>query len=214
MWLPFVITMLPSKAHADIEVITNYYSIYGNSANALYQEIRTKGPQGFTGYTDSEINYHYTTFAGGSNCRVAALTIDLVITYTLPRWENQSAANAELQQSWSTTFPRLLKHEQQHGAFAREAYNRIRREVSQIGFRGSCAEVGREVDSIAAAALAEKAENNRNYDSTTDHGRTEGVQFIAPSNTVVQSDQESGASNLFWYFIGALSLGLFYIARR
>ncbi len=210
-----LLAITPVRLQADIDEVVVYYSIYGNSLQALGNEISRKGPNGFTGYTDSDFNYRFTTFPAGSRCSVASFSIDVTITYTLPKWEDQNQASSELQDAWNQSFAALDRHERQHGSYAKDTYEKIIRDVRAIGFRDSCDEVRRVVTSTYDNAMASNREQNRNYDRITDHGRTEGVDlYTRPGDSVVEEGSDGEGPTLIWYLLGGLILGLLYFIRR
>lgn len=219
--LTLALLLLAPDAQAFINERTEFYSIYGSSYNELVAEIDLKGPNGYTGYTNSRFTYEFKTSTSSTGCRVASLQVDVDITYTMPRWENRDVADANLRASWDSSYTALERHEKQHGAIAKQTYNQIIREVRQIGPRSSCGEINGLVASVFNGALADNSERQRDYDQTTDHGRLEGSSFqpaqptaVTPAFTDTSSPAPAGSSNLFWYFLGGLIFVLLYLARR
>ena len=115
-WLGFavVISNLPANA-ATVKVSTKikYYEINGNTSKQLRRQMRLKGPGRFAALTRPNLRW-------GQACKVT-----LKITYTYPRWKDQSKASAKLREDWKNMMRAMVKHEETHGRHFISAANEI-----------------------------------------------------------------------------------------
>ncbi len=153
----------------------NYYPIYGSFGGELSREMTAKGPRGFSAYTESSLRYEYRTTETARGCRLSSVKIDYKLIYTLPRWENQSSAPAELVARWQKFYDALSRHENNHGAIADEMYSTLQARFSQLGVKPSCAEFSALMQQELAQVRAEATAKHQAYDSVTQHGMTEGA---------------------------------------
>ena len=136
------------QAKPSLRVNTKYYSISGTTAAQLKAQMRSKGPKGKWAYTK-----WYVRWSG--NCRLS-----VSISYTYPRWANNSQASRPLQQSWHRMMARLRVHERGH---ARHGINAAT-EIERAGCKGN-----------PASITSKWARQDKIYDRQTRSGITQGV---------------------------------------
>ncbi len=106
------------------------------------------GPKGFWAYTSWYVRW-------SEGCRV-----EVAVTYTLPRWQNQHQATAKTQEIWNGMIERLKFHEKGHAEHAISAGN----EIERSGCRGD-----------PRSIIQKWARQDAIYDRRTRHGIGQGV---------------------------------------
>lgn len=134
----------------DPEIRIHTYSIRGKSSAELRAQMAANGPEGWWAYTQ-----WYVRWTG--DCQVS-----LSIDYTMPKWENENAAPANLRTSWNRMIAKLWAHEQGHGRHGIEAA----KEIIKSGCNGNPRDI-----------TDKWAEQDRVYDRETNHGVNQGVSL-------------------------------------
>lgn len=201
---------------AEKSTRTEYYSIFGTTGAELYSEMSAKGPEGFFATTRHEYSYNYRTSMINGRCRIAARSIDMDITYTMPRWENESTADAELQARWKEWYRLIDLHEQDHGAFAESGYNDILSGWRRIGSSANCQEIRNQVEQVYSSIRARVNQQNAEYDQSTNHGQSQGVTFetLAGSDATTPSFGIGDGGNYHWWLVFAALIGLLFYVRK
>jgi hypothetical protein len=116
---------------------------------------------------------------GGGKLRAEPIPVgtssDLTVTLhgnlllRLAKWSDYAAASAAAKKEWNRMITKLTAHEQRHVDIAIEEFDKVARAL-----------VGKDIDQIvplvtAANAAAEKRQ--KELDTTTEHGRKQGVQY-------------------------------------
>jgi predicted secreted Zn-dependent protease len=114
--------------------------------------------------------YHYDYDYGTTNGRVTRVDITLRMTIRLPRWqEGRDEASPEARAEWDRMMAALRAHEERHAEIAREWAPRFKQRMLGVRARNATAtynQVKREADAA-----------QRQYDTDTQHGQTEGVSL-------------------------------------
>lgn len=150
-WALAILYVAAAPARADEpEIRIHTYSICGATAAELRAQMAANDPEGWWAYTQ-----WYVRWTG--DCQVS-----LSIDYTMPTWEDENEAPAELQAAWNRMIDRLWLHEQGHGRHGLEAA----KEIIQSGCEGNPRDI-----------TDKWAEQDRVYDRETNHGVRQGVSL-------------------------------------
>jgi len=152
-WIALVAALLfaaPAAADPKVTVTTSYYTVDGNSVDELRDQMNRNGLKGFWAYTSWYVSWS------------AACHVSLRIVYTLPRWRSRDVAPAELRTKWDKFLASLITHERGHGTHGRNA-------ASEIDHSRCATNPGN--------IIRRWANQDRTYDITTRHGRTQGAEF-------------------------------------
>jgi predicted secreted Zn-dependent protease len=143
----------PALAQDEItaEITYGSYELDGDSLPALQAEMNLEGPYGYPAYTTWYVNW------------TAACEISVTATIILPDLGPGADLTAADEAAFREMLGNLEDHEENHVDFALG----FAREVQAMGCRGDTAAVHQEW-------LAEE----RQYDTTTEHGRTEGAWLL------------------------------------
>lgn len=215
--LPILLFLTLSEVSlAETSTRTEHYPIFGTTGIALLNEMSAKGPQGYSGYTSHEYNYNYRTRMINGRCRLSQMSINLDITYTMPRWENQSSADAALQDRWEAWYSVLEQHEQGHGAFTRAGYDDILSEWRRIGTSENCQDIRSQVEQIYNTVRARVNQQNIEYDQVTNHGQSQGLsyQLLAGDDAVVGDSTFASGDGNYWWLLFAGLIGLLVYVRK
>ena len=101
-------------AKPTVKVSTEYYEIDGRTRDELREEMRTKGPNGYFGWTN-----WYIRWTGGCD-------VSVEVTYTMPKLKSPDGISAKLKESFDTFYDALLMHEENHGSHGISAANEIK----------------------------------------------------------------------------------------
>jgi predicted secreted Zn-dependent protease len=119
-----VLTAAATVAAAEqVQVKTRTYAISGKTGAELYQAMVRQGPRhGFVSraiaQTSYTVEWQAEVVSQGSGCRVVRARPVLSITYTYP--QPSRTMSADLSRRWQRFMAGVKKHEQKHGAIARE----------------------------------------------------------------------------------------------
>jgi len=114
--------------------------------------------------------YHYGYDYETTNGRTSRVNITLTLTIRLPRWqEGRDEASAAARTEWDRMMGALQAHEERHAEIAREWPPTFKERM--LGVRES------NVASRHSQVLGRVNVRQREYDTQTQHGQTEGVSL-------------------------------------
>jgi predicted secreted Zn-dependent protease len=159
-----------------------YYDITGSSATQLRESLdrqRPVGPDGMPhdAVTLWNIRWQYRTPTSADTCAVISFETSLEVVTILPRWTNEKDAESSLVARWRDYYAKLLDHENGHKAIATATAAALRDAGTKAPSHSSCVELARSIDSVGTAILEESRQKQRQYDTETEHGRTQGARF-------------------------------------
>lgn len=140
----------PAWAGPKETVETRTYDVDASTIEDMRAEMTAKGPEGYWAYTT-----WYVSWSSGCD-------VEVRIIFTFPNWTAYDDAPANLQERWDSFMEHLEAHEEGHAENGRGAAQEI--EDTRCG-------------EDPYAILRNWANEDKNYDSETDHGRTQGAVF-------------------------------------
>lgn len=163
-----------------VTVSHEYYDIWGSTVRALLWQISRHGPEGpdgnrYAAFTDWEVTWHYQRRESENECRVERASVTLRVVITLPRWRNRESAPALLGEKWQRYLDALQVHEAGHLDFAVRAATEIRQQLVALEPLPTCEELEARVNTTCEAILRSYWALETAYDSTTNHGVTQGA---------------------------------------
>ena len=176
---------LPREYKAAEPVMTekyDYYEITGNDEKELRRQMGQNGTRWNDGKTyDSvtswDINWDYGYDSAPQGCKVDSFRIILKITFRYPKWVRTDNAPQPLVAKWDDYMNKLVMHENGHRDMAVEAAAKISRDVAELPTARSCADLDREVRALGLEIAAKLNSDEKEYDTTTKHGSTQGAVF-------------------------------------
>jgi predicted secreted Zn-dependent protease len=162
-------TPKPPVKHATMM----YYAVGGATPAQLRARLDArapKSPDGYRGdaYTRWEYRWNWPGY-GSSNCSLAQAKVTLRVVVSFPRWTHPKAAPASLAAAWNRYVRALARHEQGHVDYAVARYPAVVRAIKRATCSSANAAALRQLDQIR--------KHDATYDTTTQHGATQGARF-------------------------------------
>jgi predicted secreted Zn-dependent protease len=159
-----------------------YYEIRGNSEKELRDQMCRNGYTRNDGEKYDSVTSWRWKLDYGYDCAPRACTADsfkvaLEITYRYPKWVNSDGAPQPLVNKWDDYIKHLITHENGHRDKAVEAIAELSRAVAALPPAESCAEFDREVRALSHERMEKLNVDQKSYDETTVHGKTQGAVF-------------------------------------
>lgn len=154
-----------------------YYDIRGTTWEALMNELRAKGPEGWWGNAGTAIGWKATSRMTPAGCVMEGLRLDADSTMHLPRWANRFEGSAALQSQWDTAFRALEYHERGHVQISLESARQMERELRAIPPQPTCAELEALSKAITQRIVAEHRQRQTLYDAENQHGASQWTPY-------------------------------------
>ncbi len=159
-----------------------YYEIRGNSEKELRDQMCRNGYTFNDGERYDSVTSWRWKIDYGYDCTPRACTPDsfkvaLVIIYRYPKWVHTDGAPQPLVDKWDGYMKNLITHEKGHRDMAVEAAAELSRAVAALPPAASCAEFDREVRALGHERMKKLNADQKSYDETTGHGKTQGAVF-------------------------------------
>jgi predicted secreted Zn-dependent protease len=150
-----------------------YYAVGGVTPAQLRERLDARAPKspgGYRGdaYTRWEYRWNWPGY-GSANCSLAQAVVRLRVVVSFPRWTHPKAAPASLAAAWRRYTRALARHEQGHVDYAFARYPAVVRAIK----RATCGTA----NAAALAQLELIRKHDVAYDSSTQHGATQGARF-------------------------------------
>ncbi|MCH8620391.1 DUF922 domain-containing protein [Undibacterium sp. TS12] len=178
----FFLALLPVCLTGRAEVIENLhykpYRVEHQSGTSLAKAINAatpfnEGGHKYHGYTKWHISwrYRFDTTASGS-CKITSATVNLDATISLPEL---SSSDQSAKKQFDTYLPALKKHETGHYQISQEAAKKVERTLLAQPAMPNCELLKTTLNQRGEAVLDEARAQDRQYDASTSHGRTQGA---------------------------------------
>ena len=159
-----------------------YYEIRGNSEKELRGQMSRNGytfndGEKYDSVTSWRWKLDYGYDCGPRACTADSFKVALEITYRYPKWVNTDGAPQTLVNKWDYYIKHLITHENGHRDMAVEAAAELSRAVVALPPAESCAEFDREVRALSRERMEKLNADQKSYDETTGHGKTQGAMF-------------------------------------
>lgn len=159
-----------------------YYEIRGDDEKEIRRQMGQNGTKWNDGKTyDSvtrwDIDWDYGYDSAPQGCKVDSFRTILKITFRYPKWLRTDNAPQSLADKWDGYMKNLVLHETGHRDIAVEAAANISRAVAELPTARSCADLDREVRTLCREIAAKLTRDEKEYDTTTNHGTTQGAVF-------------------------------------
>lgn len=156
------------------------YTLLGDSAETLNEYMRYFAPldsygNSWLALTDPVFNWGYDCGCGEAGCVTGPLTIYVTLDYTLPTWEPPPGTDATLEYQWNRFERAVINHERGHGDLATECGLWLGEAFAVLPPQASCGAVHGAVSTASQPVFAECRAAQSNYETTTNHGQTDGV---------------------------------------
>lgn len=131
----------------------------------------------YDGFTTWFVKWEYKYSSIPGQCLLNYVDVSVEVEYTLPKCAWRFLHGSEARRKWLKYIEALEKHEQGHGNFGISAARDIEKALLEIGSRSQCNMLDANASAIANKILVEYRKKQIEYDSETNHGRTQGAVF-------------------------------------
>lgn len=177
--------LLQQKLAAVAPIVTEkyeYYEVRGGCEKDPQCRIKRKGIAWSDGKKyDSSTNWHVRWQYGYSRtpdaCRADSFQVFVDIIFLYPKWVPDGEAPRDLTDKWEAYMKNLVTHENGHRDLAVEAASELARAVAELPSSPTCADVDREVRALSRMRMDMLNDDEREYDTATNHGYTQGAVF-------------------------------------
>lgn len=176
-----MLLLLPMSVILQAEVVVkedySYYTVYPSSLDTVIESLNSTSPirqdgKLFHGRADYDIKWDVSWSYNAKACWLTTVKVNLVNTYTMPKLVT---SNEEIKHRWSQWYPRLMAHEKNHGAMAKQTAYDLHNGLVGLPAKPTCELLYAAAEKLAKPFLAELDAKNIEYDERTNHGDTEGA---------------------------------------
>ena len=172
---PAAVAPIVTEKHA-------YYEALGHCEKDAQCRMRRKGIAWSDGKKyDSTTNWHVTWKYGYNRtldaCSVDSFRVFVEITFLYPRWVPGGDTTGDLTDRWEAYIKNLVTHENGHRDLAVEAAAKLARAVAELPPSPTCVDVDREVRALSRVRMDMLNDDEKEYDTATNHGYTQGAVF-------------------------------------
>jgi predicted secreted Zn-dependent protease len=175
--------LLSSSAFATpkVNINTEYYSIYGSTANELRNEMNTKSSikqsgNTYDAYTSWFVNWRFNWNENNGQCSMTSVKSTVKVNFTLPKWENSNSAAVNLKQRWKPYYNALIAHENGHKDFGINAAKEVEKRLSVLSAK-NCSSLKSKANSLGKKIIDKYVTLEKEYDKNTNHGMKDGAVF-------------------------------------
>lgn len=162
-----------SKPKIGISINTNYYNIQGLTENELRQQMDSLGPTDSYGRHDAYAKWDITW---SKPCN-GLLSVRVNVVFTYPKWLKPDNSDSNLDSKWTRYIEALINHESGHQGIATRATQEIMDTLYGLPNTSNCAEQNQQVVSLGNEIINKYKQEEIQYDTSTNHGRTQGAVF-------------------------------------
>lgn len=159
-----------------------YYEISGDCEKDLRGQMRQNGVtwndgKKYQSLTIWHVTWDYDYDRTPQACVADSFRAKVEIIFRYPRWVRSDAAAPSLVEKWDEYMRHLTVHENGHRDMAVAAAAELSRAVAALPPATTCAELDRRVRALCRVRMQKLSEDERGYDETTGHGKTQGAVF-------------------------------------
>ncbi len=159
-----------------------YYEVNGNCEKDLQCQMRQKGipwadGKKYNSTTRWNIKWDYGHISTSHECSPDSFRVIVEITFRYPKWVDTAAAPQSLIDKWNSYMQYLILHENGHRDMAVDAATELVNAVAEMPPAQDCTELDRQLRSLSRARMKQLNKDEREYDTATNHGFTQGAIF-------------------------------------
>ncbi len=181
LFLLVLIYPLQLNAEPKVYETIEEYSVISKSVDNLLSNLNKASPirqhgSIYHAYTDTYVEWNYKWRNQKGSCKLNRVETTVRITYTLPHLLKTSSSRQALN-IWNSYYPALVLHEKGHGTIAINAAKQIEKTLLGLPIYTNCDSLNREANLKAHDILARFRLKQANYDTRTEHGKTQGANL-------------------------------------
>jgi predicted secreted Zn-dependent protease len=157
------------------------YQIFGRNGDTLRSQIRQCAPKDdgqssqFAAETIYNLTWRYQYVSIGNDvCQVTNASVGIHISQIMPLWRPDSKTPASFTSGWNNFAKNLSTHENGHVNLDLQYAQALLNDLRDFP-PTPCSQMAESVKHLADSDSAMLAQANDNYDSTTNHGATQGA---------------------------------------
>lgn len=176
--VPAILDPPPVPPGVSLEERETAYPVRGRSVEALGRSLAENGPvwdrEHVWGIAHWGVRWGWRTTSHGGGCRLVEIRVHLGTEVTLPEWQDEVTAPAELRVRWNDFLTALRAHEYGHRNRGFLAAGEIH--AALLGVRSAdCLDIDEVAEAVARDVLERHLALDAEYDRRTLHGRAQGV---------------------------------------
>lgn len=182
-----VLSLLSLAVSAQVLVRERFthYSIEPDSVEQIKLELRRKSPvskenQLFHGGTQWKLIPKFGLQRVGNLCQISDIQVSLDGIFTLPKMTNRTTASETIQRTFDSYYASLLEHERGHQDLWLQAGQEIERALKTMPPHFQCEQLKRQATNRVSEIVEHYQQQNKLYDTSTGHGKTQGVYIGNP----------------------------------
>ena len=183
-FVALAICLLPICAAAapHVQIETGYYSVSGNTAHEIRQDLNRKTPvrDAYGIKHDAEttwfVNWNFWWHESNKMCSIYRVETSVDINYLLPELTKTDALPKPLRQKWENFMRALMHHEKGHKDIGIRAAIEIEKNLQSM-VRQSCKQLEVEANNLGDKIIEKYSRVEKEFDRRTNHGKYEGAIF-------------------------------------
>lgn len=188
-WRLFTLLLLclgaqPAQAAPVVATRYEFYDVAPLNRHELRNELMNKSPVqtkggDFLAYTEWKLHLNYQTSLRKNGCFLSSATVTLLVTYTLPRLDDNYFYDWATQSAFNRFYNALWTHEQGHAESGELAAEAVQTALKHLHAHPACEALREEIDGRFQNILDDFHARDIDYDKRTGHGRSQGVDINA-----------------------------------
>jgi predicted secreted Zn-dependent protease len=169
-----------AQAEVHEKLTQSQYDVRGDDHSSLLSVLNAATPIVFEGkkyhaFTSWSVRWNFRWFAeADGRCRITSAAIDLTSNMRLP---NLIGGSTQQRQAFYPYLSALRTHESGHYQLGKDAADAIDRGIQGLQVAVTCRELERNANVLGDRLLAEYRTRERQYDQSTDYGKTQGASL-------------------------------------
>lgn len=134
-------------------VSVNYYPVFGNSSQEIFDFLNTRGPvsaegERAVGLATAKPRREWKPRSESSSCSIESMTITVDISLTLPRLDPSSRLNVTTMRNWQRFAAEVERHERRHVEIYVEGFEEMKTMMAAIPPKETCTALEAEIRRI------------------------------------------------------------------
>jgi len=165
-----------------IEIRWQAFDVRGDSFAEIRRDLVRQSPVVADGETrdartDWNVSWNVATVEMDTGCGVGPVAVRVDVSTLLPRLRDRGALSDDVNAAWDLYMDASLIHALRHRRFAVEAARTIRTRLSRLPQAATCEALRVDADRVAAGVIDVARRRDRQFDTTTRYGYSDGAEF-------------------------------------
>jgi predicted secreted Zn-dependent protease len=158
-----------------------FYKIFGSDASELRSQISRCAPKTagqtqaeYTGQTSYNLSWSYQYADTGGACKITSAKVGIHVVQTLPAWQSGANVDPAFKAQWNGFAVALADHESGHADLDISHAQQLLGDLRAFPLT-PCSQLAQSVKQLTDSDVSLLEQANENYDSSTNHGATQGA---------------------------------------